>query len=409
METWEYGVGESGVIMDDYGIPFLEAGYLGGRFPWWVVFARRMNLDINRVRVVDMEVVAEFRDILPQGIGSEYRMWELGSGLGPDGYIGRVRASVVFLEEERRLDAGDPIWTSPNLEVIVSIVGSGWGRMPKGWMHLHMKIEHATCGGVSDLVSNVYAWCREERSSRLRELFQAKPNKPRHDMRSVVKRSPIGTTTISPSPPWPDEPGSRVRWFREGEIADAAGLYPVNDCGNVEEWDMPVRTVFAEWPKERHCIRKLKPAEILAVLDVPEMLGLAASRRSWKIMANSVLIPLKSRQAVAERLGVFLDEIRAERARGRKKRSWEDPEDEGKFPERDERSAKSQKRASWNLPTDASQVAPAGAEEQVSSEEVKLEEGQAAETKATKSDDAQATVERWNEAVEEGLELEVKL
>ena len=79
METWEYGVGESSVIMDDYGIPFLEADYLGGRFPWWVVFARRMNLDINRVRVVDMEVVAEFRDILPQGIGSEYRMWELGS------------------------------------------------------------------------------------------------------------------------------------------------------------------------------------------------------------------------------------------------------------------------------------------------------------------------------------------
>jgi hypothetical protein len=312
---------EAGLL--DGWIPELDVSYIGGDYPWWVVFATRMDLVVNKIQVDRNDVMEVMRQLLPdESFGAiQYRNWEV-RGYGREGGVGRVTSTVVFLEDIELTDS-DELWSSENLELVVTSFVAGLSQpQVGGWHRLDLPLYHADFGGVSDIGCVVHLWCRLGRSERLEEIFERLPCKSRRDMRDVMVPTTVGSFTAAPDRrPWPAEAVGEVRWLPGSAMAvEAAGLYPLMGRGvDPSAWVREVRTLLKyghRQEKTYYCVRRLNRDEIMGVLDVPDVGWDMLNERDWRLILRSLLkTPIGCRQPVAEMISEFLEEIRQERAR----------------------------------------------------------------------------------------------
>jgi hypothetical protein len=311
---------EAGLL--DSWIPALDVSYIGGDYPWWVLFARKMNLVVNEIQVDHKNLMEVMRQLLPdESFGAiKYRDWEVRGYLRGEGGVGRVTSTVVFLEEIE-LTGSDELWSSENLELVVTSFVAGLTQpQVGGWHRLDLPLYHSGCGGVSDLECAVHLWCQSGRSERLEELFSGEPCKYRRDMRDVMVPTTLGSFTAAPDRVWAAGAVGEVRWLPGSAMAvEAAGLYPLLGHGiDPSAWVREVRTQlkYQHQQKTYYCVRRLNRGEIMGVLDVPDGDWDMLTERDWKLILRSLLkTPIRCRQVVAEVISEFLEDIRQERAR----------------------------------------------------------------------------------------------
>jgi hypothetical protein len=292
----DYGFGTEGWVRAADGKT--GAAFVGGKVPWWCLFTARIGVTPYLV------------------VNEDSNLWGTASALvGPDvvhvcgpqemaaatlGQGSRPRGIKILFCNERCPPREAAWWKSEELRYVVSLKGTS-GRAPMRWAAARLTVDHAHSGGSSDASGTFLVWHRGDLGTP-KLLAAGFPKQPQQDLRGILKMGTWGQQ-VPPPTDWCRESMEKVVPYGE-QAVDACGLYP-----SQRGWEVPVRTRFGG---QLYVLRGLEVKEQMQVLDVPEKLVRECLEGHLESLRNTVAVPLKLYQVIAERLGMLLDVGRPE-------------------------------------------------------------------------------------------------
>lgn len=282
------------------------------------------------------------------------------------------------------------IWSLPNLQTMV-FGSASRDSTPASWRYRRVSVSHARQGGVSNFEYKASVYEKISGDSTIRGTAKtiSPVDKPRQDLRAILKPAKPGRPISIPPLPLPEEPGTGVMYTGKGVLA-CWGLY------NLRETPRP--KVITRYGGDVWVVRGLTPLEEATVWDLPEKLS------KWFIepmglvsFVRTAPCPVKCLQGILET--VALSSVRAPESVKRSRRS-----------KKEEQVIKKVRLTMTEIPD--SRVEERKALELVDEPSEPLEEEQSIEgwnaqsgeqLKAVKSDDAKAPVAMWNHYTRKGI------
>lgn len=287
--TWDYGVGETGIHTKTTAHYNVEIRAM--KMPWVVLYMTIANLKLDKVVLSEASLYAKL---------SALKCWGIDLPIKVNLDVKDLTRNEVLIIEGGCPSAKSKFWFgSPSLFLVVILCQIG--RLPSGWKWKRIRISHWLVGGCTDNISSVTIMWKESQEDRLdlTAFDDFDVERIPQDLRGTLKSGIEGQYAVRPMD-WPKAAQSVVKWYKQGEVLDAAGLFPMR-----KGWSTLVRTSMGG---PRYTIRKVSLAERISILDVPEAFAQALKEESDTLeeLAGEVVIPLKSMQMVMEIVGKLL-------------------------------------------------------------------------------------------------------
>ena len=381
---WEYGIGEEGVKSAPGKQKRIHAIIVDDCFPWWLSPARSVEFNVTNIWLIDYTALDRIR-IVENWCGTSI----VDVGINPsDRFIQALKKSEVVLIggaiPETLFTKG--IWNSKVRCVISTKESRIQSKEP--WMLSRVNISHTKVGGVTD--GNFKLGCHLKGASiHNHSLLEDRMYVPQ-DLRCILKSKEMGRVAQAPVQPESTQTGGKVTYCGKHLISEA-GLYPLL---------VPDVEVLTRYRQNQWVVRSLSLMERLLAHDIPEHL-IRCFRdnedRLW--LLNSVGVPIKVLQHMVEACSKICREESGEAsARPTIIRAFaEDAQI------KDLVAAQQTKKRTGFLATitekDIVSMADHGAVNHI-----RLESRNSV---ATKSDDAKAQTDLWNDRVKQGLHIVV--